>query len=86
MIELSAPAVLRDHRPELFAVKGFTCPECEGNGWVWGRDEDAPDADCRGWAKKSCPTCGGTGELDAEVTVNWKKQDGGTGSENGNQV
>lgn len=77
MIELSAPSVLREARPERFTAKGFTCPDCNGNGWGWRQDDGNPDADRRGWAKVTCPTCGGTGELDAEVTVNWKKQKGG---------
>lgn len=74
MIELSAPSVLREYRPERFMVKGFTCPDCHGNGWGWRQDYDNADADNRGWCKVACPTCGGTGELDAEVMVNWKKQ------------
>ena len=81
MIELSAPAVLREARPERFTVSGFTCPECNGNGWGWREAdprEDTREMDGDRWAKVTCPTCGGTGELDAEVTVNWKKQKGGT--------
>ena len=77
MIELSAPSVMREHRPERFTVTGFTCPDCNGNGWGWRQDPDAEDGDRSGWAKVSCPTCGGTGEVDAEVTVNWRKQKGG---------
>ena len=74
MIELSAPAVLRETKPEHFVVAGFSCPECNGNGWGWRQDDGNPDADRRGWVKAACPTCGGTGEVDAEVTVRWKKQ------------
>lgn len=74
MIELSAPQVLREHRPEKFLVKGFICPDCNGNGWGWRQDYENENADSRGWYKATCPACGGTGELDAEVIVNWKKQ------------
>ena len=77
MIELSAPKVFREHRPEHFAVKGFTCPECNGNGWCWREEINDPLARPDGWLKVDCPVCGGTGEVDAEVTVNWKKQKGG---------
>ena len=77
MIELSAPSVMREHRPERFTVTGFTCPDCNGNGWGWRQDPDNPEARQDGWLKKTCPTCGGTGEVDAEVTVNWRKQEGG---------
>lgn len=74
MIELSAPSVMREHRPEHFTVKGFTCPDCNGNGWGWRQDYSDPDAGNDGYVKKTCPTCGGTGEVAAEVTVSWKKQ------------
>ena len=77
MIELQAPAVMREHRPERFTVKGFTCPVCNGNGWHWGNTFDDADVDSRGWAHITCSVCGGTGEVDAEVTVEWKKQKGG---------
>lgn len=77
MIELSAPSVMREHRPEKFTVTGFTCPECNGNGWGWRKKEDDADVDQHGWGKQTCPVCGGTGEVDAEVTVNWRKQKGG---------
>jgi DnaJ-class molecular chaperone len=28
------------------------CPECEGDGWVWGDAADEP-------VKEACPRCGG---------------------------
>ncbi len=79
MIELFAPAVLRENRPERFTVKGFTCPECHGNGWNLRQTFDDADVESRGWGKEVCPVCGGTGEIDAEVTVNWKTRKGGAG-------
>jgi len=77
MIELSAPKVMREHRPERFTVQGFTCPECNGNGWNWRQSDDAIDVDQHGWGKHTCTVCGGTGEVDAEVTVSWKGRKGG---------
>ena len=64
MIELFAPAVLREHRPEQFTVKGFSCPECHGNGWWW-------KSDGKDYEKTPCRACGGSGEVSAEVTVRW---------------
>lgn len=76
MIELSAPSVLRENRPEKFSVVGFTCPNCNGIGWGWRRNDGTRFDwfDGGGFVKATCPTCGGTGEVDAEVTVNWKRQ------------
>ena len=65
MIELMPPAVFREARPEKFTVSGFTCPECNGNGWYWrpcGKD----------YEKAPCKTCGGTKVVSAEVTVRWR--------------
>lgn len=65
MIELVPPAVLREARLEKFTVGGFTCPDCHGNGWYWSpRGKD--------YEKAPCKTCGGSKEVTAEVTVNWK--------------
>ena len=77
MIELAPPAVFRESRPERFTVAGFTCPVCHGNGWGWRDDVNEPLASPDGWMKVECPACGGTGEVYAEVTVNWKRQEGG---------
>lgn len=65
LIELVPPAVFREARPERFTVMGFVCPECHGNGWWW-------KGDGKDYEKAPCRVCGGTGEVDAEVTVNWK--------------
>lgn len=67
MIELFAPPVMREGRPEKFTVKGFTCPECHGNGWHW-------DVDFSGMCevKEPCRACNGTGMVDAEVAVHWQ--------------
>lgn len=74
VILLEVPNVIQG--PETYTVDGFTCPECKGQGWVWREDPDDPDARPDGWIRKACPVCGGTGLIEAEVTVNWKKQGG----------
>ena len=51
---------------ELFVSPGYTCSYCHGNGWYWGMD------DFRDSMKVTCPVCGGSGQLDAVVTVEWK--------------
>lgn len=52
---------------ELFVSKGHKCCYCQGNGYFWGRD-DVSEA-----VKEPCQMCGGSGELDAIVTVEWRK-------------
>ncbi len=42
-----------------------TCPCCKGNGWFW---DDITLGDTM---KKSCNACGGTGKVDAEITIKW---------------
>lgn len=52
---------------ELLMSSGHTCSYCHGNGYFWGHDElGHPE-------KSDCPVCGGSGELTAMVTVEWKK-------------
>lgn len=76
MIELLAPSVMRLERPERFKIDGFTCPTCNGNGWGWRKDDSSMKADRRGWGKEKCATCGGTGEVVAEVTISWRGKHG----------
>lgn len=45
--------------------KGFKCEYCQGNGYHWVAWES------REPFKKTCPVCGGSGTLDAKVTVEW---------------
>ena len=66
-IEVEPPTVFREARPERFTVGGFTCPKCDGNGWVWRMNVDAPD-----WEQSSCPLCGGSCEVSADVTISWR--------------
>lgn len=51
---------------ELVMSKGHTCGYCHGNGWFWGIDE------FHDRVKNTCPLCGGSGMLDAVVTIEWK--------------
>ena len=46
---------------------GFPCSYCHGNGWFWGTEEGSRED-----VHVSCPVCGGSGELDAIITVDWK--------------
>ena len=44
------------------------CNKCQGNGWFWSHNSyNEP-------VKEPCPMCGGTGKLDAVVTIEWKQQ------------
>ncbi len=75
VILLETPPTIQEGKPERFVVDGFTCPECHGNKRVWRQKFADDDMDDRGWVKTVCPVCGGTGEVEAEVTVNWRKQE-----------
>ena len=41
--------------------------QSQGNGWFWGTEEGSRED-----VHVSCPVCGGSGELDAIITVDWK--------------
>lgn len=44
------------------------CNKCQGNGYFWTHNSyNEP-------VKEPCPMCGGTGVLDAVVTIEWKQQ------------
>ncbi len=70
IILLDAPQVIQADRPETFTVEGFACPECKGNGWHW---EELFNE----YYKEPCQVCGGTGEVCADVTIRWRKKEGG---------
>jgi DnaJ-class molecular chaperone len=55
-----------EHMTECIVSTGHLCGYCQGNGWFWGKDDPV------GTVKEPCPMCGGSGELDAVITVNWK--------------
>lgn len=52
---------------ENFVSTGHKCGYCKGNGWFWGTEEGSRED-----VHVSCPVCGGSGELDAIITVDWK--------------
>nr|DAY38856.1 MAG TPA: Transcription attenuation protein [Caudoviricetes sp.] len=44
------------------------CNKCQGNGYFWSHNSyNEP-------VKEPCSMCGGTGVLDAVVTIEWKQQ------------
>lgn len=53
---------------ENFVSTGHKCGYCKGNGWFSGERKRAAARTCM------CPrpVCGGSGELDAIITVDWK--------------
>lgn len=46
--------------------EGHECTNCHGNGWIWRLQDGEKD-----WGKESCPVCGGSGSLDALITIQW---------------
>lgn len=68
-LELSSPSCLREGMAnrENFVSTGHKCGYCKGNGYYTGMEEDSRDT-----VHKTCPVCGGSGELDAIITVDWK--------------
>lgn len=51
---------------EEFVSSGHKCSYCHGNGYFWGLDEFGRNK------KSACPVCGGSGELTAVITVEWR--------------
>ena len=76
IVLLETPPVIQEGKAERFVVDGFVCPECRGNKVVYRQRFDDADVDSRGWGRTPCTVCGGTGEIVAEVAVNWKKKGG----------
>lgn len=66
IIELSSPDSLMGHHEEITGAPQI-CNYCHGNGWFWGCDDIGEGI------KKSCPLCGGTGAVQAQITIQWKK-------------
>lgn len=65
-VELRHPSHMGKPGRELLVSPGHRCNYCQGNGWFWGRDDAYEEV------KVPCPMCGGSGEVDAVVTVEWK--------------
>ena len=64
IMEVEAPTIKVDD--EKRTVEGLRCNYCWGNGWFWGTDEWGDDV------KSACPMCGGSGKVNAEITIKWK--------------
>lgn len=66
-LELFPPSYMQKGKNrELLVSPNHTCSYCHGNGWFWGEDGFGERI------KNDCPVCGGSGSLDAVVTVEWK--------------
>ena len=65
-LELVPPSYMgRGRNRELLVSPGHKCGYCRGNGWFWSEEQGER-------IKANCPVCGGSGQLDAVVTVDWK--------------
>lgn len=71
IIELDAPSIVSlpysGVVEERIVSEGHECSYCRGHGRVLRLDAAGEE-----WEWQECPVCGGTGELDAEVTIRWK--------------
>lgn len=65
--DLSSRLYVKGPNRENFVSTGHKCGYCKGNGWFWGTEEGSRED-----VHVSCPVCGGSGELDAIITVDWK--------------
>ena len=45
---------------------GHPCSWCNGSGWLWGSDDRGEDE------RQPCRVCGGSGLVDALITIEWK--------------
>ena len=53
---------------EQMVSENHFCNKCQGNGYFWSHNSyNEP-------VKEPCSMCGGTGLLDAVVTIEWKQQ------------
>ena len=64
IMEVEAPTIKVDAEKKI--VEGLRCNYCWGNGWFWNTDEYGEDF------KDPCPMCGGSGKVNAEITIKWK--------------
>jgi len=46
--------------------RGHRCDYCNGNGFFYGLDEFSESV------REPCPRCGGSGLLDAHITIRWR--------------
>lgn len=61
---ISAP-IFGAGREKTQEFPGYSCGYCQGNGYVLDPDIITERV------KKPCPSCGGTGQVKAVVTVEW---------------
>lgn len=63
--------LIQDHKTvakEQVVSENHFCNKCQGNGFFWSHNSyNEP-------VKEPCSMCGGTGVLDAVVTIEWKQQ------------
>nr|DAQ85988.1 MAG TPA: DnaJ-like protein [Caudoviricetes sp.] len=63
-IELRPPSVKTTE--ERIVSKGHDCEYCQGNGYFVGYNRAGQSEN------DPCPICGGSGKVDAVVTIEWK--------------
>jgi DnaJ-class molecular chaperone len=51
---------------ETFTSGGHICPCCNGEGLIWGKQISIRD-----YNEDTCPICGGTGSLQAVISIQW---------------
>ncbi len=67
VITVSPPLFLKETgRKEQVRSAGHICSHCHGNGWFWRQPDGEKDS-----VKEACPICGGSGRLDAVITIEW---------------
>ena len=65
-IEIESPKIGLE--AERVSMGGFVCNECNGTGFILTDKR-------RSLVNMKCPVCGGSGELHADITVEWRKSD-----------
>lgn len=67
-IELSAPKLMFDGPVrEVYHSGPYVCPRCGGKGWNWGCDLSTGE-----FIEVPCECCGGSGEVEAIVSIEWR--------------
>jgi DnaJ-class molecular chaperone len=68
ILELSPVVSVSGLNTETITINGFECPACSGRGHFMaekvGHDE---------WQQQNCDHCGGSGEMCADILVQWIK-------------
>lgn len=65
-IRIASPELIGSgNMKEVIHSSAHRCDYCHGNGFFWGER-------CRERVKEACPVCGGSGKLDAVITIEWK--------------